>query len=29
MLGRQITDNTIVVFEVLHRMRNKRTGEKG
>jgi len=24
-----ITDNTTVAFEVLHRMRNKRTGKKG
>ena len=24
-----ITDNTIVAFEVLHRMRNKRRGKKG
>ena len=27
--GRQITDNTSVAFEILHRMRNKRTGKKG
>ena len=27
--NRLITDNTIVAFEVLHRMRNKRTGRKG
>ena len=25
---RQITDNTTIVFEVLHRMRNKRKGKK-
>ena len=24
-----ITDNTTVAFEVLHEMRNKRTGKKG
>ena len=27
--NRLIIDNTIVAFEVLHRMRNKRSGEKG
>ncbi|KAK9984458.1 hypothetical protein SO802_033983 [Lithocarpus litseifolius] len=27
--ARLITDNTIVAFEVLHRMRNKRSGKKG
>ena len=27
--GRQITDNTFVAFEILHRMRNKRTRKKG
>ena len=27
--NRLITDNTIVAFEVLHRMRNKRRGKKG
>ena len=26
--GRQITDNTTVAFEVLHKMRNKRKGKK-
>lgn len=25
----QITDNTTIAYEVLHRMRNKRTGKKG
>ena len=27
--NRLITDNTMVAFEVLHRMRNKRVGKKG
>ena len=27
--NRLIIDNTTVVFEILHRMRNKRTGKKG
>ena len=27
--NRLITDNTMVAFEVLHRMRNKRAGKKG
>ena len=27
--NRLITDNTTVTFEILHRMRNKRTGKKG
>ena len=27
--SRQITDNTTVTFEVLHKMRNKRKGKKG
>ena len=29
VLGRQITDNTSVAFDILHRMRNKRTRKKG
>ena len=27
--NRQITDNTTVAYEVLHRMQNKRTGKRG
>ena len=27
--NRLITDNTMVAFEVLHRIRNKRVGKKG
>ena len=29
VLDRLITDNTTIAFEVLHRMRNKRSGKKG
>ena len=27
--GRNITDNTTMAFEMIHRMRNKRKGKKG